>query len=171
MKLAIPVLVLIVALGIYFAAHRASKVSETEFPAGQQKPANVSLPGELSLEGKRIEPANFDSGTTTNASREELEKQIEALTDASIKSDSNSFQLIVNALGDQRPEIREAARESAIQFGSRDAIPFLKDAAAKTDDPHEKVEILNAIEFLALPPFSEIRASRRTNSSPRLVPK
>ena len=48
--------------------------------------------------------------------------------------------------------------EAAIQFGSRDAIPKLTDAASQTDDAKEKADIMDAIEFLKLPSASEVVA-------------
>ena len=56
------------------------------------------------------------------------------------------------------PRLRHAALEAAIQFGSRDAIPTLVDAAAQTDDPKEKQAFLDAAEFLKLPSLTEVMA-------------
>ena len=52
-----------------------------------------------------------------------------------------------------------------MQFGSREAIPILKDLAEKTDEAREKVALLDTIEFLALPSLSELRQQQRTNSA------
>jgi len=173
MKLAVPLLLVIIALAIYFAIRPAPK---TEYPkasldndqAASIQPPAGRLQGELPIETNqtRIKRTKVDSEINTNANLKEIEQQIEALAEASAKGDSDSFQLIIAALKDERPEIRKAALDAAIQFGSRDAIPILKELAEKTEDAREKVEILDAIEFLALPSLSEIKRPRRTNSSP-----
>ena len=168
MKLAIPVLVLLLALGIYFATRPPPGDSENPSPTHRQETTPLSnLPPQLRsvIETNPIQSAKIVSETGTNARREVIQQQIEALTDASAKSDSQSFQLIVNALKDPQVEVRQTALEASIQFGSRDAIPFLKEAAANTEDAREKVKILDAIEFLELPTLNEIKPSRRTNSS------
>jgi hypothetical protein len=77
------------------------------------------------------------------------------LMDLGMNDDSESLNTILSELNNRDPEIRKAAVEAAVQFGSRDAIPNLMDAAAQTDDPQEKAEIMEAIQFLKLPTLSE----------------
>ena len=174
MKVAVWVLVMLAVLGIYFMIRPEletktpvripeGKITATQSPAGFQS----RLPAETNR--TRMKRTNPVTSANTNANREEVDRQIEALAEASAKSDSDSFQLIIAALKDERPEIRKAALDATIQFGSRDAILILKELAAKTEDPREKVEILDAIEFLELPSLSEIRRPRRTNSNPAAV--
>ena len=97
------------------------------------------------------------------------------LQDLGMEDDPASLETILSELNNRNPSIREAAVQAAVQFGSRDAIPRLQDAAAKADDPEEKADILEAIEFLKLPTLSEALnqatqstpdASRGTNSQP-----
>jgi hypothetical protein len=108
-----------------------------------------------------LSPTNASPSSETN--QEAIDARIDALMEASANSDSNSFRLIITALSDENPEIRSAARDAVIQFQSKDAIPYLKDIAAKTEDPREKVAVLDAIEFLELPTLSEILRQQRTN--------
>jgi hypothetical protein len=82
------------------------------------------------------------------------------LQEFSQQEDPKYLTQILVHLTNSNPDIRKAALEATMQFGSRDAIPALKELASKTDDPREKVEILDAIEFLELPPLSEIRKRR-----------
>jgi hypothetical protein len=82
------------------------------------------------------------------------------LQEFSQQEDPKYLTQILVHLTNSDPDIRKAALEATMQFGSRDAIPALKELASKTDDPREKVEISDAIEFLELPPFSEIRKRR-----------
>ena len=63
-------------------------------------------------------------------------------------------------------EIRDAAIEATIQFGSTNAIPALKAAAAKTDDTDEQIALLEAAKFLSLPSLSSSEPDTR---SPELI--
>jgi len=48
-------------------------------------------------------------------------------------------------------EVRKAAVETLIHLHDRGAIPKLKEALAKVEDPREKVGIMDAIEYLEIP--------------------
>jgi len=73
----------------------------------------------------------------------------------SMNDDSSSLETILGELTNRDPQIRKGALDAAIQFGSRDAIPKMLDAASQTDDPREKAEIVDAIEFLKIPSLTE----------------
>lgn len=172
MKFVVPVLVFVAAVGIFFATRKAPRKVEIETPASRPAITQDSIghPQQSSLtETNSLQTSPARSETNSNAGTENAEAKIEALTDASMQSDAQSFQIIVNALKDERKEVRQAAVDAAIQFGSRDAIPFLEEAAAKIDDPREKIEMLDAIDFLKLPSFSETRPLR-TNATPLRKP-
>ena len=101
-----------------------------------------------------------------------MDDQIFELTELGARNDPESLQKILAHLRDARPEIRSAALEATIQFGSRDAIPVLKELAAQTEDAREKVAILDAADFLELPSFREVRDRRRLKTSdPAAAPK
>src|SRR4051794_1038446 len=139
MKWFVSVLIALIAIGIYLVTRPHSKVKNSGQTSGSaaietEKPSLVKAPG--------AKKSSIVSSTTTNVSVEEIQKQINQLADAETKSDSDSFQVITNALNDERPEVRQAALEAIIQFGSRDAIPLLKKLAGKTEDAREKIKIL-----------------------------
>lgn len=169
MKLIVPALVFVVALGLYFAIRKTPEKAQTDASATRQATTQVSAirpPPASLISTNPVQPAKIVFSTNANnKGQESIENQIEALTEASMQSDSKSFQLIVGAFTNAEMEIRKAAVEAAIQFGSRDAIPFLEDAAEKTDNAREKVEILDAIDFLKLPTLSEVRPLRRAGDS------
>jgi HEAT repeat protein len=73
-----------------------------------------------------------------------------------MSSDPASLDEILRELRNPDSTIRAAALAAAIQFGSRDAIPTLAQAAMETEDGNEKTNILEAIEFLKLPSLSEV---------------
>lgn len=88
-------------------------------------------------------------------------QRITQLQDLAYEEDSASLNKILAALKDPAPEIRKAAVEAAIQFGSREAIPKLQEAAQQTTHREEKLRLLDAAEFLKLPSLTEILS--RTN--------
>ena len=90
-----------------------------------------------------------------------VEKRIEELDDLSTENDPASLNTILSELTNRDPQIRKAALSAAIQFGSRDAIPKLQEAATETDDPAEKAELLDAVEFLKLPSLTDYLEKKR----------
>ncbi len=116
-------------------------------------------------------PVNSPPAHLFPAQTNSVEETIALLEELGTRDDSESFQKIVSQLADANPEIRNAALEATMQFGNRDAIPMLKELAAKTHDAREKVEILDAIKFLGLPSLSELRQERRVHSRPNVAPK
>jgi HEAT repeats len=87
-----------------------------------------------------------------------VETKAEQLEDLSRKSDRASMEAILAEIKSPYPEVRADAIEAIIQFRSRDAIPALKELAAQSQDPNEKVAISNAVDFLELPTLQEFRA-------------
>jgi hypothetical protein len=81
------------------------------------------------------------------------------LIELSSRNDPESLREILTEMTSPEPALRKAALEAARQFGSRDAIPFLNEVADRTDDPREKVKILDAIDYLKMPSLTELRAT------------
>jgi hypothetical protein len=86
--------------------------------------------------------------------------RVAELQDLGMENDSASLDTILSELNNRNPGIRKAAVAAAVQFGSRDAIPKLTDAATQTDDSEEKSAILEAINFLKLPTLTEALAQK-----------
>jgi HEAT repeat protein len=112
-------------------------------------------------------PSALQTATGTNEGETPGEKheayvtaRIAELMDLGMDDQRSSLDTILSELNNRDPRIREAAVEAAIQFGSRDAIPVLIDAAAQTDDTKEKAALLDAAEFLKLPTLSEVTAQK-----------
>ncbi len=110
-----------------------------------------------------VAPTRFDSSApsklaatadTRAPDAQTVENRIAELETLAINDDTPSLNLILLALSDTNREIREAALESTIQFGSPDAIPTLQSVLAKTQMAEEKVNLQEAIEFLKLPPLA-----------------
>jgi hypothetical protein len=96
--------------------------------------------------------------SSEDAHKSYVDQRSAELMDMAMTDDRASLDTILSELTNRDPEIRKAALEAAIQFGSRDAIPKLADAVSQTDDPNEKAAISDAIEFLKLPSLTEIRS-------------
>ena len=85
---------------------------------------------------------------------DERQAEIDRLQDWSRNDDPQSLSNILMDLTNSEKEVREAAIEAAKQFGSTNAIPTLKAAAVNSTDTDEQIELLQAANFLALPPLS-----------------
>jgi HEAT repeat protein len=95
---------------------------------------------------------NTNTVTLTPEQREAaIEAEVDRLSLLSRKKDPASLSSILTDLKHPEKEVREAAIEATRQFGSRDAIPALKEAANNTDDFEEKIDLLDAADFLSLP--------------------
>ena len=162
------VVVVIVGLGLLifgalFALHQTA-----ERPGNSSRPA----PGEPVVISKAqpvVEPIVASStnvpqsdpqptGPSEDAHKSYVEQRSAQLMDLAMNDDRASLDTILSELTNRDPEIRKAALDAAIQFGSRDAIPKLADAASQTDDASEKTALNDAIEFLKLPSLTEISA-------------
>jgi hypothetical protein len=105
-----------------------------------------------------------NTGKTEVQSQQEIyeayrDERIVYLADLSMQSDMSALPEILSELSNRDPEIRSAAREAAIQFGSRDALPELQKVMSQTDEPHEKADMAKAIELLSLPNVTELTGS------------
>jgi hypothetical protein len=132
--------------------------SQVPVPPNLSEMESTNLSVSRSPEPSPEAPANQNVEKPEAASSDEIILQ---LHEYSMQEDPKYLALILSHMTNSNAEIREAALEATMQFGNRDAIPALKELAAKTDDPREKVKILDAIEFLELPSFSEIRKPRK----------
>lgn len=104
---------------------------------------------------------------------EQRQDAIDAETDRlyqwSMDDDSTSLSNILADLTNPEKEIREAAIESAKQFGSTNAIPALKAAVEITDDLQEKVAYLEAADFLTLPELDFGSPGQATPKTPEQI--
>ena len=83
-----------------------------------------------------------------------INAEVERLRLAGLSDNPADLQIILADLNNPEKEIREAAISAAKQFGSTNAIPALLTAATNTADPAEKIELLDAANFVALPSIS-----------------
>jgi hypothetical protein len=99
--------------------------------------------------------AALSAPQTTVTDAPSSEEIIHQLHEFAAYDDPEHLELILVELTNPDSEIRRAAREAVAQFGSRAAIPRLKELAALTDDIAERIEILQTAGFLDLPVWKE----------------
>ena len=104
-------------------------------------------------------PATADADAEKEAA--EIQAKIDRLEELQANDDAESLHAILNELTDSNRVIRHAAIEATTQFRDRAAIPVLADLAARTTDPEEKQELLDAVEFLTLPTYTEVMAEKK----------
>ena len=148
----------------------ASSMVQPVIPAPEIKPASpkISPPTNTAVSSppKQRRPIPFTTPDVTGENAEFIQEQINRLEDLESNDDDASLQAILKELTNTNRLIRHVAIEATIQFGGHSAVPVLQDLAARTADPDEKKELLDAAEFLALPTISEVRAQKRLEQSP-----
>ncbi len=113
-------------------------------------PRPAPLPGPVSA-ALPPTPSATTNALTSDQLQDAVDAEVDRLYDLSMKDDPASLSNILTALTNSNREIREAAIESAKQFGSTDAIPALKAAANATENIQEKIAYLEAADFLTVP--------------------
>ena len=155
----IPVILLAAAalLAIYFARSDRGQ-SRAAFPPAETVASPMAATPAAAAnrtavrhrtEGKAA--TQTDNSIDQETQAEFVSKRVAELMDLAMTDDTNSLDSILAELNNNNAEIREAAVTAAVQFKSPEAIPALKDAYARTDDPEDKIRIAKAIEFLAVP--------------------
>jgi hypothetical protein len=82
---------------------------------------------------------------------EMVTRRVAELMAMAMTDDLASLNIILSELNNPDPEIRSAAVTATVQFDSALAIPALKNAYSRADDPDEKIKIKKAIDFLTTP--------------------
>ncbi|PWU20255.1 MAG: hypothetical protein C5B50_04410 [Verrucomicrobia bacterium] len=139
-------------------------------PNGPSAPASIEAAAAQAAVAAPAPPLVARAGRPDSVQAKQqtyVENRITELDELGRNDDRASLDAILGELNNRDPEIREAARNAAIQFGSRDAIPKLEDAIAQTDDPHEKAALADAIEFLKLPSITELKVQPLTKRPDR----
>ncbi len=94
-----------------------------------------------------------------SVSPEDTARKMAELQDLGMDDDAASLHKILRELTNGVSEVRRAAVDATLQFGSRDAIPALKAAAANTTNATERATFQEAIEFLKLPSLTELMST------------
>jgi len=95
-----------------------------------------------------------------------VRQRIKELNALSWNNDDESRDAILSEVAtNSDKQIRAAALEAAIQFDDRSVVPRLQAIAAQTDDPEEKQNILDAIDYINLPSLTEYLAANPSQST------
>ena len=108
-------------------------------------------------DGPMVQPSlvltNIVATTPEEDRRAAIEKDMNLLNEALL--DGGSDPKLVGAVREELfhsdAEVRKTAVETIMHLSDREAIPKLNEALAKTEDPREKVAIMDAIEYLQTP--------------------
>jgi HEAT repeat protein len=135
------------AAGAAQAVPDVAKIETAPTPASGSRLLAYSQPARRSV-------PRTDNGADASAADHDVyvAEHKAALSDLSTAHDPEALDTIVSELTNPDPAIRKAALHAAVDFGSPDAIPALQNELAWAEDPQEKVNIQNAIDFLRLPP-------------------
>ena len=168
MRPPIAILILLLAAGalalVFLPKFRHAGQPNT--PAAPPEVATSNAPPKPSAASAQKPGALASLPPATAAPAQDPTQKIERLQSLAMNEDADSLKEILAALTDPNPDIRAAAREAAVQFGDKSAAPLLRAAAENVSDPHEKVALLEAADYLELPPLG-IKPS--TNRPPRNV--
>jgi hypothetical protein len=134
-------------------AHSGAKPEPA--PAGSKSNPNPNR----NTDPNSNKPAEGDSGYDAY-----VQRQVEVLEDLSRsrRHDAAALETILSELQNSDRTIRQAAREAIVRVDNRSVLPRLQELAAQTDDPSEKLELLDAIEYISLPSYSQRLAQQKT---------
>ncbi len=172
LSIVVPALVLLVCLA-YLRPGRGSRAVETAVSAPAQA---VPLGGTETPSARpdahihavpppasgTLSPEDLAKATEDQARHQAtINKRATELNELAMADDAGSLGQILSELDNPEPQIRNAALQAAVQFGSRDAIPRLREAAARTDDVQERQALESAANYLTLPSLTELMDQRR----------
>lgn len=151
------------------ASVTTSGTSSSEL-ANEVEPASVEAIG---IKNSPVDETGSDLSQSPQPSASALanltEQQVQARTaqlmQLAMNDDAASLETILKEISNPNQAIRQGALEAAIQFGSRDAIPRLQQAAQDTTDANEKAQLLAAIDFLKLPSLTEVMLQKRSQAT------
>jgi hypothetical protein len=116
-------------------------------------PAAVAAPAPQASTASLPPPLPLPSAMSAPAPTVTPDEEIDHLQEWSRSDDPQDLTKILADLTNTNKDVREGAIEAAKQFGSTNAIPALKAAAFNSSDPDEQVEMIQAAQFLTLPPL------------------
>jgi hypothetical protein len=127
-------------------------------PAAKPAPAPAATSANLpaSEPPSTIMPvATVKSPATPEEKQAYIEAETSHLQDLSTQDDAASLSAILNDVTNSEKAVRLAAIEATKQFGGKDAIPTLQADVASAPDTEEKIALLEAADFLALPTLTD----------------
>ena len=137
--------------------------TETPVPAAAPTPMPATpVAPAVATVAPSSRPAAINESETDQA--EAAQDRVAELMKLAMNDDTESLNTICSELTNSNAEIRAGAVAAVVQFGDRSVSPRLRELAAQTEAPREKVSLLDAADQLDLPPLGSVNA----NSSPAL---
>ena len=152
---------LVLAVTFYFQQNFSQRPSPTPattavLPPPAAKPGLATDPGSARQFVTQPTPlAAVKPPMPTEEKQAYIEAETSRLQDLSTQDDATALSAILNDLTNPEKEVRLAAIEATKQFGSKDAIPTLQASVADAKDTDEKIALLQAADFLALPTLAD----------------
>jgi hypothetical protein len=148
-------IVLIVALSLLLQSEKRDSASEDSGPPVTSSRVQRSATREA---GTAVCPVQPDPGQKDPLTTRE--KILEEIHDAAVTYEASEIPKIEPYLLHSDPEIRQAAMDGMIMLGDAAAGPLLRKAAAIAPTPHEAVALLEAADYVELPPAKLRRRSK-----------
>lgn len=130
---------------------------ERSGPAVDEAAAGARQAGRPAASGKSPSPRE---SRPVPADPARLEEVAAVIGDAVMTYEPAGVAVIRPFLLDPDPEIRRAARDGLVQLGEADAVPWLREAASKLEDPAEVAALREAADLLSLPAWSDSEEAR-----------
>jgi hypothetical protein len=151
----------------------AARVSPPAAVSTLAEPEVTPLGGEPSDSGLPASPAVAELAPETGAdarlppdlaeavaryrAAESRDEREEILLELALIEDPESLGFLLEELVRAGPEERESVLLAIVQFGSRDAVPHLRELARTASSPDEARRLTEAADYLELPSLTEMR--------------
>jgi hypothetical protein len=183
----LPLCTLGLCLGLGFAWFRSDSrpdapavapASSVPAPAPPVPSVPADSPGDLPRTERDPAAAPDESAplSAPTLSEEARDRLFAAIEEAYTTYDVSALPRLTPHLRHPDPEVRTFAREAIVQLGHIDGVAALRAAARDARDPREATELLDAADFLEIPPAQPISADAflpvagRTSAARRTTP-
>lgn len=141
------------------SASPSHATSSNDAPRSQSAPVDHTAPTGADASAR----AETSSPEPTLAP-EVRDRLIEEITAAYTTYEPEALPKLAPFLRHSDPEIRSYARDAIVQVGHADGVKLLRDAAKTARDPREAVALLEAAEYLDIPPAAPVAGTFKKNS-------
>jgi hypothetical protein len=176
MRPKIVILIIVVAIGVVALAAVLKGVMVGRAPQEVQAPepppeerANTSTSAAI----PQVNPNSSNTAAMEEQLRaKELAKSLDEVRELQAQGpgDPATGDLLLAKVTHKEPEVRKAAVEALVQLNATNALPGLEQALGLTEDPREKIVLMDAINYLKLPEETPLPPSVNPASAQDQVP-
>lgn len=163
---------LVLAAAVFLKQHSSHSKTATTTAVSTNiasVPAFVPVPAPESMPA--LAPQVVTNIMTPQEKQAAIDAEKDRLSSWEMNSDPASLSNILTDLNSPEKEVRMAAIEAAKQFDDTNAIPALKAAVNNTDDTDEKIALLKAADFIAVPDLAFSNPSDLPAKTPEQIQK